>query len=81
METTEAPDLLTIREVAKQLRVTPSSIDRWVAEGAFPAPIKLGGAIKRFRREDVEAHIAASQSAEPFAARDPRPKRSLRARK
>jgi excisionase family DNA binding protein len=46
-------ELLTVREVAEELRLTPPTIRRLVDTGALPA-IRLGNATLRFRREDVD---------------------------
>jgi len=47
---TEIPDrLMTIKEVAERLALSVSAIEKWVAQGLFPAPIRLNGKAKRFR--------------------------------
>jgi len=40
---TSRSNLLRVREVAEWLGVSQSAIYKWVAEGRFPPPIKLGG--------------------------------------
>jgi predicted DNA-binding transcriptional regulator AlpA len=64
------PPLLIMEEVAALYRVSPASIDRWIInDDQFPAPIKVGGAIKRFPRDSVLLHLASGRSREPLAAR------------
>lgn len=50
---TEPPELLTTAEVARMLRVVPSTVQRWAQLGQLPA-IRLPSGGLRFRREDVE---------------------------
>lgn len=65
----ELAPLLTGAEIAELFGVSASSVDRWVREKKFPAPFKLGGAVQRFSRDAVLAHLATAQSRAPFAAR------------
>lgn len=48
--------LLTLNEVVNALRITRSSLYRWLEEGKFPPPV-LVGQHKRWRREDIEAYL------------------------
>ena len=47
------PELLTVREVAEVFRVSPRSLERWIDQGEFLEPIRVGGKTKRFRKDDV----------------------------
>ena len=49
--------------VAKSLAVAESSIWRWVAEGKFPKPIKLGERVTVWDLDDVEAFLAKQRAA------------------
>jgi hypothetical protein len=53
----EHEELLIVGEVARYLRVTRRTLDRWRASGVGPPSIKLpsGG------REDLDAYIAKHQ--------------------
>lgn len=50
----QEPDLLTVTEVAKRLRVSQHTVHRWARDGALPY-VSLPAGMKRFRREDIEA--------------------------
>ncbi len=65
------PALLTVMEVAGEslMRCDRSTVDRLVKQGKFPTPVKIGGAIQRFSRDEVLAYLAAQQTAEPLQAR------------
>lgn len=49
--------LLTIKELAEELKVTPSTLYAWVAQGKIPC-VKLHRLV-RFRREDIERWLAS----------------------
>ena len=49
--------LMTVAEVAADLKLGSSTIWRMVSEGSFPAPIKIGGST-RWNREELERYIA-----------------------
>jgi excisionase family DNA binding protein len=61
-ERAEIARLLPKSEVAKLLGISPRSLYRLVADGKFPAPIKLGQ-LSRWRQSDVQQWIV-SQSAQ-----------------
>lgn len=70
MDATSSPDLLlTVEEVASRLRVSRATVDRLVKTERFPAPIKFGGAVQRFKRADVEAFLEQHTTREPLLAR------------
>ena len=56
----EFDDLLTPAEVARAPRVDPKTVTRWAREGKLPC-IKTPGGIRRYRRADIDAQIAASE--------------------
>lgn len=60
------PELLTIRELAKVLKLSPRSIWRLVRNRQLPSPIRIGGSI-RWRVGDVSSWIneAASPQKKP----------------
>lgn len=49
--------LVRLRDVCKLVSLSRSSIYLRVAEGSFPAPLKLSDHCVRWRREDLEAWI------------------------
>ena len=51
--------LLTVRETASVLRLSPSAIRSWILQKKIPY-IKLQNKAVRIRRSDVDALIAAS---------------------
>ena len=52
-----APALLTLKEVARDLRVTPRTVQRMVAAGEFPPPVHISPGRSRWRRSDVDAWL------------------------
>jgi excisionase family DNA binding protein len=63
--------LLTVKEVADQLHVKPSTLYAWAAQGKIPC-VKIHGLV-RFRREVIEQWVATFEQTPP-----PRPIRLLR---
>jgi len=55
--------LVTVREVAEYLDVTPAAIYKWVKDGTMPAPIRLGGprSTLRWRRVVIEEWLEENQ--------------------
>jgi len=49
----ELPDLLTVREVAEVLRVSPLTIKRWGKRGKLPAIRINSRGDRRYRKESV----------------------------
>jgi excisionase family DNA binding protein len=58
--TAEKPELLTTAEVAKLLRVSQSTVQRWISLGQLPA-IRLPSGGFRIRREAVERLLREDQ--------------------
>ncbi len=54
------PELLTVKEAAQMLHVSPRTLARWSATGRVPKPVKIGpsrtGAV-RYRRFELSAWI------------------------
>lgn len=53
--------LLTMKQTAAVINVTPQYIYKMIGEGKFPAPVKLGR-MTRFRLADLEQYINAHAS-------------------
>lgn len=51
-------DLATTKHRAGRLPVSPATVWRWVKEGKFPAPFKLGPNTTVFDLDQVEAFLA-----------------------
>jgi excisionase family DNA binding protein len=60
MQTTD--DLLTPQEAMQALRISDSTLVRWVASGRLPA-LYLPSGYRRFRRADVEALLTERKPA------------------
>lgn len=59
-QTTAAlPVMLTTSEVARALKVTPSTLCRWRARGIGPRVYWLGGTSPRYLQSDVLAWLEA----------------------
>ena len=54
MEQEHLDRFLGMREVLALLSVSRSTLNRWIREGAFPRPVKLGKRAVRWRRSDIE---------------------------
>lgn len=57
-------DLLTSAELARALRVSVSTVERWRFERCGPVPIRLGYRTVRYRRADVARFLAARRGHE-----------------
>jgi len=51
-------DLATTKDKPGRLPVSPATIWRWVAQGKFPPPFKLGPNTTVFDLDVIEAHLA-----------------------
>ncbi|MBB3772042.1 putative DNA-binding transcriptional regulator AlpA [Angulomicrobium tetraedrale] len=65
---TEEPRLLRKLALARYLGVSTKWLDRQVAAGQFPKPIHLSRVTVVWRREDIEAWLAAKAAARDAAA-------------
>jgi len=63
MLNTETPQLLTVAEVAQQLRVVPITVYRWIQRGELEA-VRLGGRHLRVRQEAVDGLITENNTKE-----------------
>jgi prophage regulatory protein len=48
---------VNVKEIAEWLGVAEVTLWRWIADGKFPKPVKLGRS-SRWRTSTVEAHLA-----------------------
>ena len=62
IELDDLPDLLTVREVAKLLRVSPLTIKRWGKRGKLPAIRINSRGDRRYRKESVMWLLGISPS-------------------
>lgn len=58
--TAAAGPLLTVPEVATELRVSRMSVYRWIHAGVLPAA-RVGASSIRVTRADLDAYIAAAK--------------------
>lgn len=56
MQSNEAPELLTVKEVAALLRTSASAVYTAAERGKLPGVVKLGRRLL-FRRDDVRRHL------------------------
>lgn len=56
-EADRLPEFLTTREVAKALKVAPSTVCRWRAAGLGPRVFWIAPASPRYKRADVLAWL------------------------
>ncbi len=57
----ESLDLLTPRQLAREVRVTPQTVSNWHRAGIIPARIAVGRIIRFDRSEALAALAAASE--------------------
>lgn len=50
--------LIRLKEVQHRVGLGRSTIYRWMAEGKFPKPIRLGGYAVAWKQEDIDDWIA-----------------------
>jgi len=62
------PDLLTVREVAELLRVSPLTIKRWGKKGKLPAIRINSRGDRRYKKEAVLWLLGLDSSGSPSAA-------------
>ena len=58
----DSQELLTVRQVARLLQVSPRQVWRLARTGALPPPLKIGGAT-RWRAADIERALAIGRYA------------------
>lgn len=54
-------DLLTAREVAARLSISPRTLYRLLDRGAFPPPVRFGRRHVRWKTSDVQRYLDALQ--------------------
>ena len=57
-------DLATTKGKPGRLPVSPPTVWRWVAQGSFPKPFKLGPNVTVWDLDQVEAHLAQREAAQ-----------------
>jgi predicted DNA-binding transcriptional regulator AlpA len=58
------PELMTVKDVATLTKIKPATLHLWYREGRGPRAMKLGKAL-RYRRQDVDAFMAAAMGEPP----------------
>lgn len=58
METTTQSMLITVEELAAELRLSPAMIYKMLNTAQLPAPVRVGRRV-RWRREEIAAWVAA----------------------
>ena len=59
MRVIRVAELATTKDNPGLLPVSPATVWRWVREGKFPKPFKLGDSVTVWNAGEVEAFIAA----------------------
>ena len=52
----------TRQQLEKLFKVSPATIYRWIKEGRFPKPIRLGANMVRWKAADIEVWITDRES-------------------
>jgi prophage regulatory protein len=53
----------TRQELQKLFKVSPATIYRWIKEGNFPKPVRLGANMVRWKVSDIEAWVTQKEMA------------------
>lgn len=64
------PMLLSVAEVAAELGCGRDTVYTLLSDGALPS-VRLGGRLRRIRRDDLEAFVAELRTSRPTAAAQP----------
>jgi excisionase family DNA binding protein len=67
--------LLTVRELAELLRVTPTCVYRWLGEGRLPA-VRFSKRCLRFREGDIQQLLDQLKSVDADSERNTRLQRT-----
>ncbi len=51
---TSPTEVLTKKDLCKQLKVSMRTIERWMAEGILPPPLRIGPRSPRWRKAEIE---------------------------
>ncbi|MFT8932162.1 MAG: AlpA family phage regulatory protein [Acetobacter syzygii] len=65
MTSTPTDQMLTRKEVQDMVRISCTTLYRWIEEGIFPSPVKYTSRCVRWRQSDVQNWI--NQSAQVAA--------------
>ncbi len=63
MVVAEQENLLTLADVLEYTGASRATIYRWMAEGSFPRPIKIGERANRWLSSDLSAWLASRSRA------------------
>lgn len=66
-----APELLTVRDVARRLRVAPRTVWRWSKTGELPPPLRLGPTRRTVRWKAVDIDDFLHRVLDTLPTRDP----------
>jgi len=53
----------TRQELQKLFKVSPATIYRWIKEGNFPKPVRLGANMVRWKASDIKAWMMQKEIA------------------
>jgi prophage regulatory protein len=53
----------TRQQLEKLFKVSPATIYRWIKEGSFPKPVRLGANMVRWKASDIEAWMLEKEMA------------------
>ena len=53
----------TRNQLEKLFKVSPATIYRWIKEGNFPKPVRLGANMVRWKASDIEAWMTEREAA------------------
>ena len=54
----------TRQQLEKLFKVSPATIYRWIKEGRFPKPIRLGANMVRWKASDIESWVAERETSQ-----------------
>ena len=77
-------EILLIDEVAKMLKVSPSTLSRWAEEsrkgtGTFPLPVSARGGKRRWLLSDIEQYLESLSTVKAVTASVRKPRRNAKA--
>ena len=59
MSADPTPTLLRLPEILRRIGVSKATVYRWIREGAFPEPVRLGANAVAWLERDFEAWLTA----------------------
>jgi predicted DNA-binding transcriptional regulator AlpA len=54
-------EIFLARDILKMLGVSKSTLKRWIVEGFFPHPVKLGKRLNAWHRHELESFLRGSK--------------------